>query len=414
MIYIPEKQYVGFQHRKEQGGDIVLGFATPFATDKAYEKRKATVDSWANGYENYKAKDPTRRPSAVLDNVLAKGFEIARSVRRSGWNGGNVLWRIVDPRGFELEISSANLASILDCNTISTGVIKGKCIWGRDGAANILLPEQSEPYQEAVKLTQLKNDVATKKVSLRDVSIGNIIKLSSDEDVVYLGKYYLVEYEWADKSEHKISKVVERYAVQEVNTKTVSLASNLKIAATVNGVDIMTTQEATEIVNNHLSKETFGRYVYATPNKITTDDISLGLESLPPGVAPTIDDLFYATKTKAKDTYVSRYTPATLYAFIKIGEPNQVQLISHQDRLDRERWGYNHYGQVSKAIENGPNIYPCDTIENPSLKPGGMLRFVNGGQRGSVFSKVDIAAPGLQWYKLVMYCKDARIEKLRQ
>ena len=125
-IYIPEKHYVGFQHRNE-GDQIVLGFATPYATDSAFKKRKSTVDSWANGYMNMKAKDPNRRQTEILDNELMSGFEIARSVRSHGWNGGNVLWRIADPRGFELEISSANLASILDCATVINGVIQG-CI----------------------------------------------------------------------------------------------------------------------------------------------------------------------------------------------------------------------------------------------------------------------------------------------
>jgi hypothetical protein len=53
-MYIPEDHYVGLQLRKENhtkdengkwiGTDVMLGFATPLSTDKAFTKRQATVD----------------------------------------------------------------------------------------------------------------------------------------------------------------------------------------------------------------------------------------------------------------------------------------------------------------------------------------------------------------------------------
>jgi hypothetical protein len=67
----------------------------------------------------------------TFDNESLSGFQLTKSVRRVYWGGGNVVWRVLDPRGFELEISSSNLARILDCSTISKGVIMDSCIWGR-------------------------------------------------------------------------------------------------------------------------------------------------------------------------------------------------------------------------------------------------------------------------------------------
>lgn len=177
MIKIPEKYYVGI--RATSGSDIPLGFATPFGTDAAFQKRKATVDNWTG------KKDKGAR-FETYDNVLLEGYRISQEVRRYGWNGGNVVWRIEDPRGFELEISSANFASIVDCCVIDKGVIISKCIWGREGSANILLPENSGPHKEAMNFTKL----AKQSVSKADLEIGQFVRMKDDVIAVYCGAYH--------------------------------------------------------------------------------------------------------------------------------------------------------------------------------------------------------------------------------
>lgn len=130
----------------------------------------------------------------ILDNVPLEGYQLTKEVRRSGWNGGNVVWRILDPRGFELEISSANLARIIDCSCIKEGVITEPCIWGRSGAANVLLPVSSDICQKAKVNTER---AASKKISLKEVSIGDhvrIVESPKDKDYVYeyLGKFTII------------------------------------------------------------------------------------------------------------------------------------------------------------------------------------------------------------------------------
>lgn len=130
----------------------------------------------------------------IFDNVPLEGYQLTKEVRRTGWNGGNVVWRILDPRGFELEISSANLARIIDCSCIKEGVISEPCIWGRSGAANVLLPVSSDIYQKAKVNTER---AASKKISLKDVSIGDhvrIVAFPKDKDYVYeyLGKFTII------------------------------------------------------------------------------------------------------------------------------------------------------------------------------------------------------------------------------
>jgi len=125
----------------------------------------------------------------ILDNVPQSGFQFTKEVRRTYWGGGNVVWRVLDPRGFQLEISSANLARIIDCSVIKEGTILDECVWGRSGAANVLLPISSDIYQNAKQNTIRK--ATDKKISLKDVQLGDIVKLSnSDVDVNGEYKYY--------------------------------------------------------------------------------------------------------------------------------------------------------------------------------------------------------------------------------
>lgn len=182
-IKIPEKVYVGFQGRRTQD-EVPLGFMTPYTDDQAGQKRRDTVDSWARGY----GRDKTFN-SVTLDNKPMVGFKIGRAIRRSGgWNGSGASYiRIEDPRGFELEISIENLVMCMSGgNIIEDGELMVECVWGRDGNRNILLPTNSEPYA---------NSLATKAavssaLSLRDVKVGDTIRLITGEEGVYLGGLY--------------------------------------------------------------------------------------------------------------------------------------------------------------------------------------------------------------------------------
>lgn len=234
---IPKRLYVTIQYRKD-ATEGLLGFASPYTKDAAFAKRKATQDQWAYGYSAKFTIDDDEDISAefnynenfrgtkfdslmllaagcypkILDNSLHEGFEIAKSVRRSGgWGGsGNVVWRISDPRGFELEITSENLAKILDCTTIIDGVIQGKCTWGREGSRNILLPESSAPYKEATALTEL----VEANVTIKDIAPGDEIELLNSNiasgSYIYMGtfKVYTLEQKVNPNSTDRYDKYV--------------------------------------------------------------------------------------------------------------------------------------------------------------------------------------------------------------
>jgi hypothetical protein len=188
-IRIPEKVYVGFQGRRSQD-EVPLGFMTPWSDDKAGQKRRDTVDSWAKGY--YGGSEKTFN-SVMLENKPMIGFKVGRSIRRhGGWNGSGASYiRVEDPRGFELEITIENLVMCMSENLLQDGEIITECVWGRDGNRNILLPTNSEPYRASLATVEKLNN----KVSLRDVKPGDEIELMDGTTGIYYGPMYGIQKE---------------------------------------------------------------------------------------------------------------------------------------------------------------------------------------------------------------------------
>lgn len=193
LINFFQELYVG--QKRQKGEPLPLAFLTPYENNAAGRKRMETVDTWSANTGSTRQPDGTWKPnpkdfeSKIIHNEPLSGFAIAKSVRRSSsWNGGNVVWRVEDPRGFEWEISSANLAQIITQTGISAGgSINGRCVIGRLAGANILVPEGTDLWD------QMNEDMAKRKVkatqkNLTGYQIGDIIKIKSGAEFVYLGK----------------------------------------------------------------------------------------------------------------------------------------------------------------------------------------------------------------------------------
>ncbi len=184
-IKIPEKHYVTFQGRQK---NVPIAFLTPFGTDSGAKKRMATADNWAKGWGRSQEEiDPK-----TVDNVLMSGFKVAHSVSR--YSTSNVLWRILDPRGFELEISSANMSDLIGITTIEQGEIQERCIWTRQGANNVLLTESDPVYLQAIE----NSERIEKKVSLRDIKIGNTVVLLNGKVGQYMGCFHIVSMSYGE------------------------------------------------------------------------------------------------------------------------------------------------------------------------------------------------------------------------
>ena len=166
---IPQKLFV--VTRKEK--DYPLGFWHEYLPgNKAFEKKKQTQLSWAytayndmsvgsveevnglyilncikynyNGsnYAQSLFKFPADPQPFVLDNEFLSGFKILGS--KSRYSTSNKVWRILDPRGIQFEISSGAMAHILLSTTVQKGEIMEKCCWGSDGNHKILVLESEK------------------------------------------------------------------------------------------------------------------------------------------------------------------------------------------------------------------------------------------------------------------------------
>jgi hypothetical protein len=194
-VIIPEKHYVGMVVRN--GSKIPLGFITPWGDDKAAQKRMDTVDRWCNAGRSGSL------PTTIIDNIPMLGFRMSGDIRR-GMQGGQDKWRIEDPRGFELEITSENLSMLLSDTTLEKGEILDQCVWAREGGQNLLLTTSSEEYIEAVRMTQISASTA----SWKDVKIGNRVVLQNGLEGQYLGRMHAIR-ESSRSKESEIQNNIE-------------------------------------------------------------------------------------------------------------------------------------------------------------------------------------------------------------
>lgn len=319
---IPKKHYVTIQYRKDVTSESShLGFASPYTKDAAFRKRKETQDRWAYGYGttvNIDENDDitvigggylgghgnmevdastlfiTNCYPIIINNDPIEGFQIAKSVRRYGsWgSGGNVVWRIADPRGFEVEISSSNFAAALGCTTMINGVIQGKCVWGRCGKDNILLPQASDVYQEANKITAK----IAKNISLKDVKVGDTVELLNkgreEGSYQYLGKHFFLVTTQAqdDTTGHSgifsfNEKQLERYLFKEIVSGNYITLITPKILAVVEAIEnpldkMKIAKEATAWLNRDNRMSDVSETILLSPIKIKPEEITTQLVPL--------------------------------------------------------------------------------------------------------------------------------------
>lgn len=129
-----------------------FGFLHPHESTKADAKRKETQLSWAYSGQVYQEGDVWRRKGfewawvpggprqgkpfdvpieiayapRIWDNVPLSGFKIIDTVCRYR---GNKLFKVLDPRGVEFEITAASLFNIIMNGRVENGEILDTCVW---------------------------------------------------------------------------------------------------------------------------------------------------------------------------------------------------------------------------------------------------------------------------------------------
>lgn len=160
MAKVPKQLYVV---AKVQAGEAPLGFLHSYEPGKdAFIKKQKTQHEWAyKEYLNslefedvdgvlyrsgwryvrdpeapesefmYKKRFDVREPVSIQpviwDNEPRAGFKILTSVSR--YSTSNKLWRVLDPRGIQFEISTASFEDLVLQCTIVKGEILEPCYW---------------------------------------------------------------------------------------------------------------------------------------------------------------------------------------------------------------------------------------------------------------------------------------------
>jgi hypothetical protein len=301
--------FVGIRHpdaNSGEGGKFPLGWPVPDGTDAAAKKRKASVESWTHlknqwvGYSDPIAhRDPIYKDYEgsfkTIDNVPTEGFRFVGDIKRSrDWFGsGASVWRVEDPRGFEFEITSGNLMMLMELTTIEQGLIKGKCIYARDGAKNALLFEGSEEYQATLAQTNRMKDA--KKFSLKSLQPGDEVKMVDGSTAFYYGKVNCLVEVKTSKSNHSYPRSIytsqDRYTIRERyllisacktndSSYTVDLPATPKIAGLIKpsaGPDLNTALKIAVAEHPYilLGGGENGYVVYLTKQKLTDDDLMI-------------------------------------------------------------------------------------------------------------------------------------------
>ena len=348
-VKIPEKHYINFRDPKEEKDPeelkYPLGFMTPHGTDKAFEKRRETVDNWANcgWYRNQKKPyDVTR--SKVLDNLPIEGFQLTFDIR-NGYTGSPDAWKIADPRGFKLEIRSDNLAQLMKETEIKNGKIIGECVWAREGGRNVLLSVNTEEYKAAVITTKAASTPMGQTVPIKSVKIGSMVTLDNGYKARYLGRMYTYQTGYGQLVETEPSNYVYIFQVMDYRVSRHGKCAKNGLLYTRKSVKVVSVDEVTTLLND-VKAEAF------------------------------VNELLNAKETAHSDYGVAFYsfdkTPQYKFELVKISTLEDLR--KKERRYDQHYYTRvgNDFGQVSQAWGYSANkkynleLYPL--VESDLMK----------------------------------------------
>lgn len=379
-IKIPPQHYVGFQKRGEN--EIPLGFMTPDGTDQAATKRKATVDNWAGG--GYYGRQNKAIPAQSFENKPMLGFKMGKDVKHGyGWGQGNVKWRIEDPRGFELEISSPNFAQIISLCILEQGEIQEKCVWGRLGNENILIPVNSEVYKAAEANTERLN----KKASLKDLKPGYRIIQQNGDEGIYIGGFFPISGEYDKRFRIKCEDKKRHFFGDISDGKLVSISavSSLKLSEIFEG-DEITSEKGEQLIN---------------------DAVRAGVSLRSPGYKTV-----HGVTAKRVDDSTFEYTfvpQADLAEITKLGKDSMGR-PSHQVFVEY-KGDWCTYAEPYHPHHTTPNIVQCHAFNHSIYDGGGSFEYIRvpdgryGGYYGGRYDQqkvvdVDKTDSAVRWFLL--------------
>jgi hypothetical protein len=181
-LYKPDKLVVGYNKRSDTYTDL-LAFVT-YQEDKKLAREK-TFLGWID----------KERGTTEYDNEPRSGFALNGNVGGVGsgyYNDRTEKFRVLDPNGFEVEITSENLLMLLhDVGCKKGGEFAAKLVYAWDKSRLTLVPEGTAIYDEMMRDTGLRSV----KTSLKSLKVGDkcICKDKSKRVLTYIGKHQFAD-----------------------------------------------------------------------------------------------------------------------------------------------------------------------------------------------------------------------------
>ena len=184
-ICIPQRINVGFQNRNDTYTQK-LAYVI-YYDHKGVLRKQPSWEGWRD-----KTIDPIEYP-----NIPTEGFVLNKKAGgySTGWNHRQTYCRVYDPRGFEFEITVANLLYILEnTNCIKGKGLEGEFVYGWDGADLLLIPTSSPDYAALSEFNDKLSSNAT--VKAKDLIVGATYLGKDNKSYVFMGKYDSYEYQY--------------------------------------------------------------------------------------------------------------------------------------------------------------------------------------------------------------------------
>lgn len=187
-IFLPQKINIGYDERDDTYSGK-LAYVICFDESGKLKKEK----SWEKWRDKKLGND-------IYENVPTSGFVLNKKVGgyKSYWNIRQTMIRVYDPRGFEFEITPANLLYILEnCTSTKGKGLEGEFVYGWEGTELVLVPVDSPDYQELTKINELLH--AQNFVKAKELKIGATYLSRDNVEHIYMGRFD--EYEYGKKKD---------------------------------------------------------------------------------------------------------------------------------------------------------------------------------------------------------------------
>lgn len=175
-MHIPAKIKVGYQERADTYTGL-LAYVI-YYDEKGVLRKQTSWEGW-----RHKKHEPHD-----FDNVPTEGFVLNRNgggASRYSWDSRNEFVRVFDPRGFEFEISVANLLFILqECTSTKGKGIEGELVYAWSGTTLVLVPVDCQEYKESAAFTNLKSQKIGKALMVP----GTKYQMKDTSEATYLGR----------------------------------------------------------------------------------------------------------------------------------------------------------------------------------------------------------------------------------